>query len=491
MADASAPDSGVAPVTISWEPCTAARGTREAECADVEVPIDWSDPSGGTTTVFVKRVTRPGSRGQLWLLHGGPGGTGRLFESGFDLLDTVVPDLDYYTLDHRGSGASGPLDCRELAPPAGGYSQLTRESVTACADRLTRDHPDELRATRMTAAAEDLAALIEAVREPSDRVVVYGVSGGTAWAHRYLQLHPEQADAAVLDSICHTCGDWLAYERDHDRLGRALLAECAADTLCASKLGPDPEAFLEALVRPAAPVCPAGLAGLGTTSVRVAAGNGIENGFASRYLPAILYRLARCSPQDVAALSTLWANLFAGSSSAFAGSSMAAFLHISTSDLTPSPPLAEVEAFEATSLFSKELDYLVAIAAPVWPAGAPDPLAGSFAETSIPLLMMNGTLDAQTSIEGARAFAAEMAGPHHYFVELPRTRHVALTSSATVADLVNTRPCGAQILASFLASPESPPDTSCTVDILPLGFSWGATIDEAMWGTTDIWGDGP
>lgn len=315
-------------------------------------------------------------------------------------------------------------------------------------------------------------------------MVVYGVSYGTYWLHRYLQLYPTQPSAVVLDSICARCGQWLEYERSHDRLGRALLRECAADAICASKLGADPEAFLQALVTSPTPVCPDVVRGTGTSSVKVLAGNLLENPLAQYYLPAFLYRPGRCEPRDVAALTTLLSRRGDGPSR----TSIATFIQVSLADLAPASPMSEVEAFEATALFSKELEYLISIAAPVWPAAVPDPWVGAYAEIAVPMLMINGVLDPQTTIEDARSFAAHFTGPEQYLVELPRTVHGAVFGSATAAPPADPAPCGAEIMRLFLQSPSTRPDTSCTDDILAGdGFSLGPVVDEYLWGTTDIW----
>src|SRR5687767_11398604 len=74
--DAGPPDAG--PPAVVWEPCEIITGVggHGAECATVDLPLDWAAPSGETIEVFVKRVRAgAGSRGQLWTLMGGPGGS--------------------------------------------------------------------------------------------------------------------------------------------------------------------------------------------------------------------------------------------------------------------------------------------------------------------------------------------------------------------------------------------------------------------------------
>src|SRR6185436_17831261 len=82
---ADAPEAGVPSLQINWGPCP---DGFVSQCAQVSVPLDWATPSGQTIPVFISRMparTVP-ARGQLWLLDGGPGGSGEDFV-------TVVPAL--------------------------------------------------------------------------------------------------------------------------------------------------------------------------------------------------------------------------------------------------------------------------------------------------------------------------------------------------------------------------------------------------------------
>ena len=70
--------------------------------------------------IALKRIPAktPKRRGVLWLLYGGPGGSG---VTDLDLLagdlPATVPDLDYVSLDHRGVGESERLGCRAQESP--------------------------------------------------------------------------------------------------------------------------------------------------------------------------------------------------------------------------------------------------------------------------------------------------------------------------------------------------------------------------------------
>lgn len=54
----------------------------DAECVVTDAPLSWDAPQGPGIDLFVKRVlaaSQP-ARAQLWLLYGGPGGSGVAFE---------------------------------------------------------------------------------------------------------------------------------------------------------------------------------------------------------------------------------------------------------------------------------------------------------------------------------------------------------------------------------------------------------------------------
>src|SRR5689334_21902983 len=107
------PNPAAAPIV--FETCSLETGgtDRRADCASVEVPLDWKHPEGRKIPFFVKRLRGNSSAAhrQLWLLEGGPGAAG----DGLDSLaaDAVAKDpaLDVYIPDHRGTGRSARLDC--------------------------------------------------------------------------------------------------------------------------------------------------------------------------------------------------------------------------------------------------------------------------------------------------------------------------------------------------------------------------------------------
>ena len=121
--DSDVTDAGVIwiPGPMEWADCTLP-GPVAGECVNIDVPRDWDEPDGATLLVHLARVVSPSSRGQLWLLAGGPGQAGSSLAEVADLF----PDFDLYLLDFRGTGASSYMDCD---------TELFRDDYEGCAER--------------------------------------------------------------------------------------------------------------------------------------------------------------------------------------------------------------------------------------------------------------------------------------------------------------------------------------------------------------------
>src|SRR5262249_8548365 len=140
--------------------------------------------------------------GQLWLLQGGPGGSASAFYSLIDVIQSRRPELDIYTLEHRGVGSSTELDCpAQTADNSDGGPLIAPNEVTACVAAVQASVGGALQQFTTSQAARDLAHVIDRTKAQGQRVFIYGVSYGTYWVQRYLQLFPTQASAAILDSI--------------------------------------------------------------------------------------------------------------------------------------------------------------------------------------------------------------------------------------------------------------------------------------------------
>ena len=486
-------DAAIEGLSIVWAPCDlrSEGGGADAECASVVVPARWDASDGATITLFVKRRlarTQP-ARTQLWLLNGGPGGPGAAYEPFVELFEEYFADVDYYLLDHRGTGRSSRLGCPrtgEAEDGPAGFTILSSE-WPACRDEVAADVGDRLDAFTTTEAAHDLGALIDATRAPGQEVQVHGMSYGTFWAQRYLQLFPTQPTAVSLLGIAPPDISFTHYDATLDRVGRAYLAACGADATCAAHLGADPAARIEALFTSLdAGHCPEARAlGYDRATLRQIFASLIYNSWEERALvPAIAARLERCSEADVAALRT-----YAGSIARAAPSvhdqleSPVLGMHIGHSELwdEPGPTIEEARAVIAGTLFTTELgeDFVPIHAA--WPRYTPDALDGAWATTDVPLLMLNGTLDPATPIEGAREVAAHFTGALQVFVELPGTAH------AWSSPLPSGNWCALNLFAKFLEDPHVPLDLGCVAEIVPPSWEPNPELARAAFGVDDLW----
>ncbi len=383
-----------------------------------------------------------------------------------------------------------------------GGSGIAPEEAAACAAALTDEWGDDLAAFNVTEAAQDLGQLITALNTDDD-TFVFGVSYGTLWAQRYLQLFPNQASGVVMDSIVPPTESLSAYDRNRNSVGRLWMDVCGQDELCASKLGPDPWAEMGALFEAVddghcgALGAPQGV----RDALRQLAGNIVDFRDARPLIPPLVYRARRCNDTDVAAIVHFYNFIIAaiggsillnapnGDDDAFPPSltSQALFLHIATSELwDPDADAEEVQDFAAhEALVSTDLGARVARTVDVWPRYAPDALDGAFADTSVPMLMLNGTLDAATPLAGTRAVRDHFTAPSQTFVEIAGAPHASVLNSPIMGD-PNTH-CGLLIFESFLRDPLAEPDTSCLQELAPVSFDASEDVARAAFGTTDLW----
>ncbi|MFO0750686.1 MAG: alpha/beta fold hydrolase [Myxococcota bacterium] len=484
-----------------WVPCPLYYDQPDgtpAECTTIDVPLRWSKPDGPTLGVFVQRLrgSDAPARGQLWLLNGGPGGSGADYDSWMEAYRAVDPTLDLYTVDHRGTGRSARLSCPDQeagASDSGFY--LTAAETGPCHDALAAEWGDDLAEFTTTAAARDLGRLMERTAEPGQVVFVYGASYGTDWAHRFLQLFPDRVSGVVLDSIAPPNEDFVDYDRAFDAVGRDFMDLCAADPVCGDKLGRHPWERLGALLRAVADGHCAALTepwGLDAFGVGSLLANMLMNVETRTYIPAIVYRLDRCDAADVAALEHLLTVIFGDAEVGYYDTlgSDALFYNVALSELWPNehPTQAAVAETAADLYISTGLTSEIAASQDGWPPYPDDAYVGAWADTGTPLLMMNGDLDPQTPFASASQMAPHFTRPHQTFVRVPRAAH-AVTVRTPVAD--GEVQCGLRIMLSFLADPSAEPDLGCIASIPAESFVGDPELNELVLGTRDLWENAP
>ncbi|GAB3931393.1 alpha/beta hydrolase [Kribbella albertanoniae] len=212
---ASTSTTAVAQATpIGWHQCALNANDAEgkaldeagAQCAELEVPLDYTRPNGPKITLAMSRIKATGDRiGALVLNNGGPGGpslSAALDRP--DVMGTVGQRYDLIGLDPRSVGRSTPIDCKlPFAgwPWAGGSTRASyAESVAIQADvakRCTQNAGSMLQYINTRNTARDMDQVRVALGE--QKISYLGYSYGSYLGAVYLQLFPGRTDRVVLD----------------------------------------------------------------------------------------------------------------------------------------------------------------------------------------------------------------------------------------------------------------------------------------------------
>lgn len=476
---------------VTFEPCSLSPGVHgvpgTVSCARIEVPLDWSKPTGRRISFFVKRIqgNAPGPHKQLWLLAGGPGAAGDSFDSQARMFLSADPALDLYIPDHRGTGRSTKLECS-------GSGSGSASGASCIEELITTWGRDGLAAFSTTSAARDVGYGIERTREPGQQVHIYGVSYGTYLAQRYLQVFPRQPTSVTLDGLCQAglCS-LLKYGYWSDKTAQRFMRECGEDAICRAKLGSDPVARAkDAIAIGEAGTC-AGLERLRGAGLKNAL-HGLIRIYSVRALvPALIYRVLRCDDGDVVALRNFVDLISRPPPAPPAGTAAPASLtsgllasNIAFSEMMEVPAITrdELRALMSTSVFTSFSPF-THDQFDLWPRYEHDEYVGAYPDTDVPVLLLNGTLDSATPIEFAEAIAPHYTKPHQTFVSIPRATHGVFYGSWTTEGTS----CGFELFKQFIAAPTSPLDTSCTASVLTHDFAGDAVIAQRYLGTDDLW----
>lgn len=220
-------------------------------CATVQAPLDPALPDADHVDLFVRKFPAQGvSRGDVWLVAGGPGEAGASFYPLVDRLRTSFPGYDLIIPDHRGTGLSSRLCVEEEAENSPGGYQLEGAEWATCFGLLNSRSP-RTQAFTITNAAHDLNGLMSGF-SAGRKTILYGVSYGTQLVLRSRVV----ADAAPVDSIIldslippETDEVWDLSRRSQvvDEVGRHVLADCDRDADCRQRLGGSAVDALKAL----------------------------------------------------------------------------------------------------------------------------------------------------------------------------------------------------------------------------------------------------
>ncbi|KAK7979737.1 hypothetical protein PG989_012194 [Apiospora arundinis] len=234
---------------LEWHKCY----DNKFDCARLDVPLDWQDPSEEERVVLAvirsKAKTQQDYKGPVFLNPGGPGGSGLswVLQQGDELQTIVGDNHDIISWDPRGVGATIPnVECwgqswkrhdwgLRKTGVADAYPGVVHDAF-AQADGLSRQceaytnqtAPNLLQHISTAYHARDLLEIAQ--KAGFDKVRYWGISYGTILGGTFASLFPEHVERLVSDGNVDY-GDWFsndqlnAYE-DADKIMAAFFAAC-------------------------------------------------------------------------------------------------------------------------------------------------------------------------------------------------------------------------------------------------------------------------
>lgn len=216
--------------TIGWGTCTSATLQRfGAECALVDVPLDYANPGGTKIQLAVSRVKHkvPDSQyqGVMLVNPGGPGGSGQIYS----ILQGFVPNgagnaYDWIGFDPRGVGSSVPaVSCDANYFDFNRPSYIPVQTATlqkwlarskGYAEDCAANNGAILQHLTTIDSAKDMNTLRVALG--ADQINYYGFSYGTYLGQVYGTLFPDKLRRAVFDSTVDPRRIWYAANLDQD-----------------------------------------------------------------------------------------------------------------------------------------------------------------------------------------------------------------------------------------------------------------------------------
>jgi len=217
-----------------WGPCPPSMFVELGkECANVPVPLNYSEPGGRRIDIAVSRLstaTPEKRRGVLVLIPSGPGNASLDMP---DLFAQLMPKsvLEHYDLigfDPRGNGRSAPLTCglslsqtpaERVIPwpdPQGFQENVSyaRFLARSCGSSSTSDLLPFITTENRARDMDRIRAVLG-----EDKISYLGYSYGTYLGAVYMSLFPRRSDRFILDSVVSPRAIWRDTYR---RMGPAV-----------------------------------------------------------------------------------------------------------------------------------------------------------------------------------------------------------------------------------------------------------------------------
>jgi pimeloyl-ACP methyl ester carboxylesterase len=224
---------------LAMHPCTytTENGAYRADCGTLVVPEDRANPRSRLIALPVTRILARSSHplAPIFHLNGGPGITNMTFPQ----ANRLAAQHDVVMVGYRGVDGSSVLNCPEVTAALENYGNyLAKASLTAyseafaaCAKRLERDGVD-LAGYTLAEQADDINAARVALGYK--RIDLLSESAGTRLAMTYQWRYPNTVDRSVMVGV-NPPGNFLYSGAEIDQGIEAYSALCAKQPSCRAR----------------------------------------------------------------------------------------------------------------------------------------------------------------------------------------------------------------------------------------------------------------
>ena len=224
---------------LTMHPCTYSteKGAYRADCGTLVVPENWADPRSRLIAQPVTRIQARSSHpvAPIFHLNGGPGITNMTFPQ----ANRLAAQHDVVMVGYRGVDGSSVLNCPEVTSALQSSADyLGKASLSAyskafasCAQRLERSGVD-LAGYTLAEQANDIEAARVALGYP--RIDLLSESAGTRLAMIYAWRYPNSVDRSVMIGV-NPPGNFLYSGAEIDQGIERYSALCAQQPACRAR----------------------------------------------------------------------------------------------------------------------------------------------------------------------------------------------------------------------------------------------------------------
>eukprot|EP01130_Rhizamoeba_saxonica_P004691 TRINITY_DN1905_c0_g1_i3.p1 TRINITY_DN1905_c0_g1~~TRINITY_DN1905_c0_g1_i3.p1 ORF type:complete len:515 (-),score=86.49 TRINITY_DN1905_c0_g1_i3:44-1588(-) len=408
---------------------------------------------------------------QLWLFPGRPGEDSYSSLSGlvkFFSGHSAFEYTDLYMVDFRGTGpkfhqSNTEFTCPKTMSNNEFFSMSPLNDWIECSNELKKRFGDNINYYNLEMGIQDILYIIQHFHDPvqDHRVYAYGLDYGSVIINGLLQYNRDLFDRVILDGT--PIVDYRFYSKiidEENRIFEYLLAACDEYDLCSSHLKGDPEKFSLALkekVFSSSSVC--------NIFKKIFEGSYhnihlffrllMQNIEYRPSIPVLIFRMDRCSPKDYYWISEKYKLLmsdYVKEDTNWQVFNFVLYQHLILSEFwaQPSSPLNGSQYYD--KLYG-ETFLSTGLELPVmydlyndWPRAQQSEGLKTFAETDVPILILNGGLNILANT--ASSEAAKKGYNNARFIQMDSLPSGCLMKSYTNFNNLSIT-CGIDIAKQF------------------------------------------